>query len=241
MKATTPAAAGPAAPAQATPATTGLVLYDPATNTFANRYATFLQHVQQWIQGPAHYWQMSKNALTAKKGSLNLWAGNLIWGGNPQPHVRAYKALAIIIACMCIFMLASNLLMGRHATVPPDYAPTSTINISTSHQDPNGVTAAVSNCLWQIKQCIAFAFQTRLSQDGSYGPYPAPSSRTDFICEHILRTVMSYKAMRLAISQKILGDLNRCFDAALQNPMSSSGVYSLLHHFGRTASLCAAI
>jgi len=81
---------------------------------------------------------------------------------------------------------------------------------------PNAATATILNCLWGIKQCTTSAFKTRLSPDGSYGPFPTPTSRTDFICERILRIIMSYKAMCLAISQMVLGDLKRCFGQHVQ-------------------------
>lgn len=97
------------------------------------------------------------------------------------------------------------------------------------------------SCLLQTKQCTSCASHTRLNPDGSYGPFSAPMSRTEFVGEGILRTVMSYKAMRLAISQTVVGDLHRCFDDARKNPISSSGVYYPMHHYGWAASLRAAL
>jgi hypothetical protein len=123
----------------------------------------------------------------------------------------------------------------------------SRFNSSTDDTTPQSNRALISHIarvpdyLWQIKRCTASAFQTRLSPTGSYAPFPTPSSCIDFLCEWVLLMVMSYKSTRLAISNSALGDLKRCYDAAWANPISPSGAYYPAPHFGRTASLCAAI
>jgi len=135
---TSPAAPGPVASAEAASASTAHDLSNPAANTTeggstassasADQQATFDQHIQQWIQRSTHYWQTFKNAIIERTDRLNLWAMNLVWGGNPQPHVLVSRAMAIWFACVCIFMLAFNLLMGQPAPAPPGFAPTATTN-----------------------------------------------------------------------------------------------------------------
>jgi hypothetical protein len=254
---TGPTASGSKAPAQITPATSAVV-YNPATiqpvSASTNRKTVIRQYVQQWFQYPSHYWQALKNGLMARKAQFVLRAASLVWG-NHQPQAQVLRATAILVFCMYIFMCAwiffEDTLIGflwaicnvmyQPATVPSGFGPTSIMNSSFTLHAPNGTTTAIFNCLWQIQQCTTSAFQTRLSPDGTYGPFPAPSSRTELVCERILRVVMSYKAVCLAISRTILGDLERCFDTARKNPMSSTGAYYPTRHFGRTASLCVAI
>jgi hypothetical protein len=76
LNTTVPAASESAASAQASSGITALFMQNPAANTtapgstaqnaFVNCYAAIRQHIQQWLQGPIHYWQTLKNAVTAK-------------------------------------------------------------------------------------------------------------------------------------------------------------------------------
>lgn len=211
-----------AAPAASVPASNAVVLYVPQPNTPADWYATIRQHVQQWAQGFIHYWQTFKDALTG-------WATNPVWNNNYQPHLRVARVVAILVFCMYIFMqILSAFLEGAWMRKPVGGTATSP-------------SVTIFECLWQLKLCTSSAIQTPLNETGSYGPFPVPSSRTEFVCELILRVVMSCKAVGLAMSQTIFGDLKHCFDAARTNPMSPSGSYYPTPYFGRTASLCAAI
>jgi hypothetical protein len=59
----------------------------------------------------------TQERCNGKDTTFNLWATDLVWGDNLQPQAQCLKATAILIACMCIFVLALFLLMDRPAIV----------------------------------------------------------------------------------------------------------------------------
>lgn len=225
----------------------------PTQDAPANWRNVIYQHIRQWAQNCIHHSQNIQDTLVALRAWVNLWAENLIWLDGP-PLVQVSTAVAYWIICMYLafhlleWVLVTALVAlvkweeDSQTTAPPSgYTLSSpTCTSAAVHASDNAFTT-VLNCLWQIKHCITSVFQAHLDPDSSHDTFDAPSSRTGALYKWTAYMVMSFKSMRLAIANPVLGDIKRCHDAAWANPMSPSGTYDPALHFGRTASLCSAI
>ncbi|KAF1926711.1 uncharacterized protein M421DRAFT_205291 [Didymella exigua CBS 183.55] len=206
---------------------------------------------------PGCYWQTFLNALRSAKVQSNLWAQNLVWGGEHHEYAQVARVNALWFTCMvgARYLLwpllewglsaaltqftkyhnsdATAPALGFTSSSPP--GPSATVDIS------NNIITAALDWMRQINNRTASAFHTRSDPTGSYDPFSTPSSRVEIVCKWILRMVMCRKFMRLAISNSALGDFKNCYDAAWARPISPSGTYNSALHFGWTASICSVV